>query len=117
MSGLGKPPAGYWDLGGHGAPGRKRCQFWAGKPFGYELQQPRAVSNADNLTNETGARHLQNCISELGYPPAFAGFSCIFATADRQKRGCRFRANCRGMFDYSFDFNELIARSRIHSSE
>jgi len=28
MSGLGKPPAGYEDLGGHGALGRKRCRFW-----------------------------------------------------------------------------------------
>lgn len=74
MSGLGKPPAGYWDLGGHGAPGRKRCQFWAGKPFGYELQQPRTVSNGDNLTNETDPRHLQNCISELGYPLHLLGF-------------------------------------------
>jgi hypothetical protein len=74
MSGLGKPPAGYGDLGGHGALGRKRCQFSVGKPFGYELQQSRTVSNGDNLTNETDPRYLQNCISELGYPPDLLGF-------------------------------------------
>jgi len=28
MSGLGKPPAGYEDLGGLGALGRKRCRFY-----------------------------------------------------------------------------------------
>jgi hypothetical protein len=33
MSGLGKPPAGYEDLGGHGALGRKRCQFYVRKTF------------------------------------------------------------------------------------
>ena len=74
MSGLGKPPAGYGGLGVHGALGRKRCQFSLGKPFGYELQQPKTVSNEDNLSNETDPRYLQNCISELGYPLHLLGF-------------------------------------------
>ena len=65
MSGLGKPPAGYEDLG-CGALGRERCRFWMRKPFGYELQQSRTVSNRGNLTNEIDPRHLQNCISESG---------------------------------------------------
>jgi hypothetical protein len=74
MSGLGKPPAGYGDLGVTARwLGSAASSEW-GKPFGYELQQPRAVSNGDNLTNETDPRHLQNCISELGYLLHLLGF-------------------------------------------
>jgi hypothetical protein len=44
------------------------------KPFGYELQQPRAVSNGGNLTNGTDPRYLQNCISESGRFSHLLGF-------------------------------------------
>ena len=90
MSGLGKPPAGYGDFGGHGALGRKRCQFSVGKPFGYELQQPRAVSNGDNLTNETDPRHLQNCISELGCLLHLLGFLASLRQQIGEKGGSGF---------------------------
>ncbi|HEX9524915.1 MAG TPA: hypothetical protein VF949_18200, partial [Reyranella sp.] len=93
MSGLGKPPAGYGNFGGHGALGRKRRQFSVGKPFGYELQQPRAVSNADNLTNDTDPRYLQNCISELGYPLHLLGFLASLRQQIGEKGDAGFEQN------------------------
>jgi hypothetical protein len=74
MSGLGKPPAGYGDLGVTARWVGSAASSMSGKPFGYELQQPKTVSNEDNLSNETDPRYLQNCISELGYPLHLLGF-------------------------------------------
>ena len=86
----GKAAGGLWGFLGHGARGRKRCQFSVGKPFGYELQQPRAVSNGDNLTNETDPRHLQNCISELGCLLHLLGFLASLRQQIGEKGGSGF---------------------------
>src|ERR1700730_18391076 len=67
-----------------------------GKPFGYELQQRRTVSNANNLTNEIDPRHLQNCISALGYLPLFLGFLASLRQQIGKKGGA--------------DFDKIIAR-------
>ena len=90
MSGLGKPPAGYGDLGVTARwVGSAASSDW-GKPFGYELQQPRAASNRDNLTNETDPRHLQNCISELEYLPRLLGFLASLRGQIGKKGGAGF---------------------------
>jgi hypothetical protein len=90
MSGLGKPPAGYGDLGVTARwVGSAASSEW-GKPFGYELQQPRAASNGDNLTNETDPRHLQNCISELEYLPRLLGFLASLRGQIGKKGGAGF---------------------------
>jgi hypothetical protein len=61
-----------------------------GKPFGYELQQRRTVSNANNLTNEIDPRYLQNCISALGYLPRFLGFLASLRQQIGKKGGAGF---------------------------
>ena len=70
----GEPPAGVGKLGWCGARITSAARCGCKKPFGYELQQPKTVSNEDNLSNETDPRYLQNCISELGYPLHLLGF-------------------------------------------
>ena len=72
---LGGPPAGYVDLCVSGAFWWERCQSRCEKPFRYELQERRSVSNKGNLTKELPLRHLQNCISDLEDPSYFRGFA------------------------------------------
>jgi hypothetical protein len=74
MSGLGKPPAGYGILGFRARRvGSAASSEWENlsdmnyNSVGLSLMQT-------NLTNEIDPRHLQNCISALGYLPRFLGF-------------------------------------------
>src|SRR6266404_6359407 len=63
---LGRPPAGYLDCERR-ARWLKALPFWYGqKPFKYEKQIAKTVSNERNLTNRSGSRHLQKCISDSG---------------------------------------------------
>src|SRR5262245_9496133 len=78
------------------------------KPFRYELQEARTVSNAVNLTNGLTPRHLQNCISGSGGEPDFPRFCCTFVTTDSQKREGS-KSKSIGVRDFfPFHYNHLI---------
>ena len=80
MSGLGGRRRAIWDLVSDGrAVGA--LPILGAKPFGYELQEARSVSNEGNLTNEMVPRYLQNCISGFGN---ILYFLCFPASLRRQ---------------------------------
>jgi hypothetical protein len=91
MSGLGKPPAGYDDLGVTARRVESAASSEWEKPFGYELQHSRTVSNVNNLTNETDPSHLQNCISEPGYLFDLLDFIAYLPEQIGKKGGARTR--------------------------
>ena len=56
---------------------QKRCRWVDEKPFRYELQLRKDVSNAGTLTNHCTLRHLQNRISDLAEGAHFLRFRDI----------------------------------------
>jgi len=77
MSGLGSRRRAIGKLWGGWRAVWKRSQISMQKPFEYELQQAKDVSNGGTLTNHFILRHLQNRISGFPQTSHFLGFKGI----------------------------------------